>query len=79
MSRRKEEWEKKSICRSVMDDILEAAARSRTSNYVLNMIIDVIETVIQEGETNIIMAEIKKKGLWTQIKEAIMKLTFSLE
>ena len=73
MSRRKEEWEKKSICRSVMDDILEAAARSRTSNYVLNMIIDVIETVIQEGETNIMMAEIKKKGLWTQIKEAIMK------
>ena len=63
METRRREWEAGYICKRIMNDIMEAVARSDSENMIESVLDGVVDTAVQDNGVKAIMAEIKEYSL----------------
>ena len=73
MEKRKQEWEAKMICRSLMEDIMSTVSQTETARMARHLVLEVIDSARQDSETNRLMVMIRKEGVWDRIKESMKK------
>ena len=73
MERRKQEWEAKMICRSLMEDILSTVSQTETARMSRHLVLEVIDSARRDSETNRLMKMIRKEGVWDKVKESMKK------